>query len=321
MADTELVRLTQLRATLSARVESDSGTLSALASDAAGTTVTFNKSFLDVSDIRVTPKGLTRVAHCHKPDSEYLSKADSAALSTGDITFTFAVWVKLLSKEAAMGLVSKWNTSGNQREYLLKYDQATDKFIFMVSSNGTAETSISAANFPTPPPGLWSLIIVSHDATANTIDIQVNNGAIDSSSYSSGVYDSTAAFNIGAIAGANPANALFGNVGFWKGSLSSAYRQNLYDYGYRVGYSELPAGLLTNLTSFWPLTEESGTREDAHGAEDLTDNNTVRSKVISKSAIVDFTDAPNPTDFAAYIFDDQGIRISSEASWSAEGYL
>jgi prepilin-type N-terminal cleavage/methylation domain-containing protein len=39
----------------------------------------------------------------------------------------------------------------------------------------------------------------------------------------------------------------------------------------------LPSGLLTNLVSYWSLDEASGVRYDAHGSNNLTDNNTVTS--------------------------------------------
>lgn len=41
---------------------------------------------------------------------------------------------------------------------------------------------------------------------------------------------------------------------------------------YQFGYS---GTLLNNLISWWPMDETSGTRVDSHGANDLTDNNTV----------------------------------------------
>lgn len=40
-------------------------------------------------------------------------------------------------------------------------------------------------------------------------------------------------------------------------------------------YTSVSADLSTNLVSYWELEESSGTREDSHGANDLTDNNTV----------------------------------------------
>lgn len=41
------------------------------------------------------------------------------------------------------------------------------------------------------------------------------------------------------------------------------------------GGGAAPSALLTDLISYWKLDEESGTRNDAHGTNHLTDNNTV----------------------------------------------
>ena len=51
------------------------------------------------------------------------------------------------------------------------------------------------------------------------------------------------------------------------------------------------ANLLTSLISFWELEESSGTRVDAHGSNDLTDNNTVTSNTGKVGTCAQFTEA------------------------------
>ena len=51
------------------------------------------------------------------------------------------------------------------------------------------------------------------------------------------------------------------------------------------------ASLLSNLVAYWNLDEASGTREDSHGSNDLTDNNTVGSATGKKSNGADFESA------------------------------
>jgi hypothetical protein len=46
--------------------------------------------------------------------------------------------------------------------------------------------------------------------------------------------------------------------------------------------------VITLLKAYWPLDETSGTREDAHGANDLTDNNTVSSGTGKVGTAADF---------------------------------
>jgi len=49
--------------------------------------------------------------------------------------------------------------------------------------------------------------------------------------------------------------------------------------------------LIDNLVSYWKLDEASGTREDAHGSNDLTDNNTVVSDPGKINDAAEFVDA------------------------------
>lgn len=43
--------------------------------------------------------------------------------------------------------------------------------------------------------------------------------------------------------------------------------------------------------------------------------------LVEQNAIVDFTDIPNPTDFAILLFDDTGVRIDGTVYWKARGIL
>lgn len=58
-ADTDLLLLSNLRITLDVKIEMDGGTVSALAADSGGTTVTFNKSFRDVRALTATAQNAT----------------------------------------------------------------------------------------------------------------------------------------------------------------------------------------------------------------------------------------------------------------------
>ncbi len=39
-----------------------------------------------------------------------------------------------------------------------------------------------------------------------------------------------------------------------------------------------------------------------------------------RTAVYDFTDAPNPTDFSVYLFDDTGTRVDGTVSWAVTGF-
>lgn len=131
-----------------------------------------------------------------------LSRADNADLSGGDTDFTVGGWMYLDSL-TNMVLASKYNTSGNQREYLLFYNQSdhatNNRFSWIVSSNGSAITTLDANNFGAASASTWYFVVAWHDSVNNQIGISVNNGTPNTSAYSSGVFDGTASFEIGRL--------------------------------------------------------------------------------------------------------------------------
>ena len=224
-----------------------------------------------------------RAAQFTAADSESLSIADNAAMSTGDIDFSWAGWVYLDDKSADRQIAGKWDTASNNREWNVGYDNTGDRFRFIVSPDGTStNTSVDADNLGSPSTGRWYFIVVWHDATANTINIQVDNGTVDSVAHTTGLSDQGGAFELGARNG-GAADFFDGRMvagAFWKKVLTAAERTWLYHEGNGRIYGDIGrtgdgSALKTSLQSWHELDEASGTRVDAHGSNDLTDNNTV----------------------------------------------
>lgn len=164
-------------------------------------------------------------------NSEYLSITDNTDLSTGDIDFTLAFWVQLESKSANMFFPTKQAGAGS-REFNTQYNSTADRFRFGVSNDGTATVNVDANALGSPSTATWYFIVVWHDATANTINIQVNDGTVNSTSHTTGVFNSTAAFTIGATAvPASYHDGLIDNVYFWKRVLTTDERTALYNSG------------------------------------------------------------------------------------------
>ena len=162
--------------------------------------------------------------------SQSLSIADNASLSTGDIDFTIVAWVYLDSKAAEGDIIAK-DASG-QREYNLRYVSVGDRFNFTVSNDGTATTSLDASTLGSPSTSTWYFLVAWHDSIANTINIQANDGTVDSVAHTTGVFDGTAAFGIGTSTFANTFfDGRIDAVGFWKRVLSSSERSFLYNSG------------------------------------------------------------------------------------------
>ena len=216
-------------------------------------------------------------------NGEFLSIADNPSLSTGDIDFTILMWPFLDSKANNMVIAGKFTGAGNLREFRLRYGASADRYQFRVSPDGTnvGMGTVEADNFGAVATGVYNSLFAWHDSILNTINLQVNAGLVDSVAYSSGSTDLASAFNIGADgSGTGPWDGRIGPGAFWKRVLTAAERTWLDNSGAGRQYGELGktgdgSNLKTDLISWWPMGEKSGTRVDVHGSNDLTDNNTV----------------------------------------------
>src|SRR3990167_536919 len=197
--------------------------------------------------------------------SQYLSRAgDDADLSAGDIDFTIACWVRFDSLSAARVWLSKNLTAGNQKGYQLYYALATDRLRFQVSNDGAADVTLDADVFGAPAIDTWYFVVAWHDATANTLNIQVNNGTPDSVAHTTGVFDNTAPFMLGQNGnGAGYHDGRVAEVGFWKRILTSDERALLAKGG-------SPLALPGSRLAYWPLIGRFSPEIDVVGGFDLT---------------------------------------------------
>lgn len=199
----------------------------------------------DNATVAGTTGKISNAADFEAGNSEYLSLASNADVQTGDIDFTFAAWVNLESAAGLRTILSKFNNTSNLREYLLDYSATTSRFRFTVSSNGTSTTTVSADNFGAASLATWYFVVAWHDATANTINIQVNNGTPNSAAHTGGVFTGSAAFRIGAAVASGGAPAYFDGlideVAFWKRALTDAERTDLYNSGSGRNYAYIIA--------------------------------------------------------------------------------
>jgi len=206
---------------------------------------------------------------------ERFSIADNASLSTGDIDFSVSVWVYANTLPSNADIVGKGQYTGSAREWKLVY--TSSRFTFSASSNGQANTEVSADVLGLPVVNTWYFIFAWHDSVANTINIQVDNGTADSNDFSGGPSDRTGDFFIGLE---DPVYAQYfdgriSKAGFWKRTLTAAEKTSLYNSGNGKLHGQLTAGEKVSLASYWNLNENSGNAIDAEGSNNLTDTNTV----------------------------------------------
>ena len=156
---------------------------------------------------------------------EYMVKTDSAALSCGDIDFTIAAWM-LKYDGNPRGAINK---GGLGSAAVIEYGLYTDgnSWKFAVSNGSTVTTVVSAA----VSNGVWYYVVAWHDSTANTINIQVNNGTPVSAAHTVGCQDSTGDFTVGRAADGYQFNGALDEILFSKSILSDATKTYLYNAG------------------------------------------------------------------------------------------
>jgi len=145
-------------------------------------------------------------------NESHMRPGDDALLSTGDVDFTLATCCYFDAVVSNRITASKV-TGG--LEYLTRTNAAGQGQFVVYPPPAGPLTSVTGASFGAIPATTWVLIIGWHDSVANTINIQVNNGVVDSLAHATGVLDNTGVFSLGAAAGL----LMDGRIGptmFWK---------------------------------------------------------------------------------------------------------
>lgn len=166
----------------------------------------------------------------------YLSIAANHSLRTGDADFTFAAWVKLTDKTTYRSIAGKWTSTA--KEWNLIYHQGIDRYQFSTNSDATY---VRATTHGSPAADAWTFIVVWHDADANTINIQVNNGTVDTTASATPPGETTAGFYLGSRGDALPGWAGYIDEAlFYRRVLSSAERTRLYNDGAGLSMVQTP---------------------------------------------------------------------------------
>lgn len=166
-----------------------------------------------------------------------LTRASEPLLQTGDIQFMLTGWVNPSSgalNDAV--IVSRWALATGSLEFTVYF--VAGKLRFYVSSNGIATTFVESAAALT---AAYHFFVVWHDSVANTINIQIDNGAVVSSAYSGGLTAKSLRFCIGASQNNTTGTASYmdgaiDSVSYWKRILSAAERTIIYNAGTGLDY-------------------------------------------------------------------------------------
>jgi hypothetical protein len=206
--------------------------------------ITNGLSLTDVNSVSTASGKVYSTARDYaKISSQYHTRpvgSKDAVLSPGDTDFTFSVWVYLKSKTTDNPILSKFNNADYENEYVLRYQQSTDRFRWVVFDGRNAIGAVNAISFGSPSINTWYLITVTHSAATNQVSIQVDNGVIDyaNTTGAAGKGTQTSLFKVGYYTvGPVYADAVIGPMYLWSsasgagGVLSDTLRTLLWSNG------------------------------------------------------------------------------------------
>lgn len=182
--------------------------------------------------------------------NERFTITSNGSLTVGDADCTLAAWMNMTSKSQTSVIMQKGgNVDG---EYFLYYDVITNRFLFDVyASAGYGDLGRATANnIGSPSAGVWYFVVGWHDSVLNTVNIQVNNTAINSTNHSLGIYSSTENFYISSQFSTQDMNGRIGPAMFLKRVLTQTERTKLWNHGNGRNYNYMINGEKTDGKSY-----------------------------------------------------------------------
>ena len=163
-------------------------------------------------------------------NTEYLSIADNASLSTGNEDMSMILWVNIDDTAGEHRIASKWTA---QIEYLLEEGGATaDRFTWWVGdTSGSCSVGATTYGDTSAAVGNWVMIFVYVDITADEIGISINDGTVDTAVLTITPADGTDPFYLGYNSTTVGLDGQLDEVGFWKRKLTSTEVTTLYNSG------------------------------------------------------------------------------------------
>lgn len=185
-------------------------------------------------------------------DTEYLEHADggSTEINGANAQLTMVMWLNMESQPTSTNLMwpmAKYNSTGNQRQYGLVIDSANSDFMGCnISDAGTA--FVDADSSTVSDTATW----VHWACVSNDVDIRLyKNGVLeaDVQAHSAGIFNSSAAFRIGASANSTPGylDSLVDDAGIFNTGLDATDVNNIMVYGLK-GPTTLQAATLQGAT-------------------------------------------------------------------------
>lgn len=161
-------------------------------------------------------------------NTESLSRADNASLRVAG-SFTIGVWINTTTVAPANHAILGRDAGGVNREYFLLLSASAPTFRIW---NAAGSLKILSSSLVIVSINTWYYLVAWYDAVADTMNIQINDGTVESLGSIGGLFASAATpFTVGAFAGSGFWDGLIDEVGFWKRVLTAGERTSLYNAG------------------------------------------------------------------------------------------
>ncbi|MBI4760292.1 MAG: hypothetical protein HY780_03655 [Chloroflexi bacterium] len=175
-------------------------------------------------------------------NAEFLNIPDNPAVSMGsNALMTVCAWVKLDSANSTgvQNIVSKRGATNGTWEYFLRYDGRIDRFVFLVTSNGSSGTMAEARanSFGAPVLNTWYFVCGGYDGSSAWVS--VNAGVRDTVPFSAGIFDGAADLRIGSGYNAEYLDGALDELILYKRALTQHEIAWLYNKGAGRSYADL----------------------------------------------------------------------------------
>ena len=186
-------------------------------------------------------------ADFERTNSEYLLKADATDFDVGDDDLSIVVWInpETLASTAGDNLFFlRLIGDNNDWSFLLRIT-STDDTVRFGTHDGTTTNPVDASTFGGLSTGTWYMVYAYHDATANEAGISINDGTVDTVSFTGGLRTLT---DEDLVVGANwfhttlvdekHYDGLMDSLAIWNRVLTSSEVTELYNSGNGLQYAD-----------------------------------------------------------------------------------
>lgn len=170
---------------------------------------------------------------------DWVDASDSADWHFGSGDFTIEGWFRFASNTTTMGLVTQWNTTGNQRGWMFLYRgaDATDTVGFSRSTNGSGSEPLFATSAWTPTLNTWYALCV--ERSGSTWRIYIDGVMLGTQTESITLFNSTSQLYIGGTLSSGGDKLEF-NGWIDEVRITKGVARYASDGGYTVATSQFP---------------------------------------------------------------------------------